>query len=206
MPDVSLFAAFLLTVLVLELTPGPNMAWLALLSARKGRWAGLFAVAGVALGLGTVGLAAALGVTAFIARNDMMFHALQIAGTGFMLYLAIEAWRESGESSPARMETGHAADFRRGFIINLLNPKAGLFFTALLPNYLDESRALAPQIALLTLTSVLIATAIHLALVFAGERAGHWLESGPASRLIRKGFAILLALIAVWLFAATRHG
>ena len=59
---------FAVTCLVIELTPGPNMAYLAILSATKGRRAGFAATLGVALGLSIVGLAAALGLTALIAR------------------------------------------------------------------------------------------------------------------------------------------
>ena len=65
--------AFAVTCLVIELTPGPNMAYLAMLSATKGRRAGFAATLGVALGLLVIGLAAALGLTALIANSRMLY-------------------------------------------------------------------------------------------------------------------------------------
>lgn len=61
------FAEFLIAAIVMEITPGPNMTWLALLSAREGRMAGLQAVAGIATGLALLALVAANGATALIA-------------------------------------------------------------------------------------------------------------------------------------------
>ena len=69
--------AFAATCLVIELTPGPNMAYLAVLSATTGRRAGAAATLGVALGLLTVGIAAALGLTAVIASSRMLYETLQ---------------------------------------------------------------------------------------------------------------------------------
>ena len=64
---------FLAASLLIELTPGPNMAWLALLGASRGRLAALAAVAGVALGLSVAGTAAALGVSTLIGTTPWLF-------------------------------------------------------------------------------------------------------------------------------------
>ena len=83
--------AFILTCLVIELTPGPNMAYLALLSASIGRRAGFAATLGVALGLLIVGLAAALGLAAVIANSRLLYEALRWAGVLYLFWLAWEA-------------------------------------------------------------------------------------------------------------------
>ena len=94
--DIATLITFSLTVLVIELTPGPNMAWLAVLSATEGRRAGFAAVGGVATGLSLVGVAAALGLGAVIERSDILYGLLRWGGVGFLFYLAWEGWREAG--------------------------------------------------------------------------------------------------------------
>ena len=80
--------AFAATCLVIELAPGPNMAYLAVLSASKGRRAGFAATLGIALGLLIVGLAAALGLTAIIANSRWVYEALRWGGVFYLLWLA----------------------------------------------------------------------------------------------------------------------
>ena len=97
---------FAVTCLLLELTPGPNKAYLALLSAGKGRRAGFAATLGVALGLLVVGLAAALGLTALIASSRTLYEALRWGGVLYLLWLAYEGWRGEEETSPKQRHCG----------------------------------------------------------------------------------------------------
>jgi threonine/homoserine/homoserine lactone efflux protein len=94
-PDLPGFLSFLLAAPVLELTPGPNMAWLALPSATAGRDAGLAAAAGITLGLATQAVLAPPGVAAVLAAWPGLSSALHLAGVAFPVWLAWESWRES---------------------------------------------------------------------------------------------------------------
>jgi threonine/homoserine/homoserine lactone efflux protein len=134
--------AFAITCLVIELTPGPNMAYLAVLSAREGRRAGFAATLGVALGLLIVGLAAALGLTAAITSSRLLYEGLRWAGVIYLLWLAWEGWRAENETSPGKavVDPADSKFFLRGLITNLLNPKAGIFYIAVLPTFVDETR------------------------------------------------------------------
>tara|TARA_R110002073_G_scaffold303504_2_gene471844 strand:+ start:773 stop:1390 length:618 start_codon:yes stop_codon:yes gene_type:complete len=203
MPELSVLATYALAVLVVELTPGPNMAWLAVLSATDGRRAGLAAVAGVGLGLLAIGGAAALGLAALINGSPLLYEALRWAGSLFLLYLAFEGWRDAGESSTAVMQSGSLRQFGRGFVINALNPKAGLFYIAVLPEFIDPAHPVALQAGLLTLISVGIATAVHLAIVALAGNAHDFLRDADRNRLVRRVLAVLLAGIAIWLFLST---
>ncbi|MHA6287876.1 LysE family translocator [Maricaulis sp. CAU 1757] len=203
MPDLSILASFALAVLVLELTPGPNMAWLAVLSASEGRRAGLAATFGVALGLLFIGGVAALGLSALISRSDFAFQALRWAGTLFLLWLAWQGWQDEGENSPARLGQGSIRHFRHGFVINALNPKAGVFYVAVLPDFMTGPGPLASQAALLTVISVAIATAIHLSIVTLAGTASAWVGDPHRRRRARRVLSLLLVLIAVWLFFTT---
>ena len=199
--------AFAATCLVIELTPGPNMAYLALLSANKGRSAGFAATLGVALGLLIVGLAAALGLTAVIANSRWLYEALRWGGVLYLLWLAWEGWRGEQETSPGR--AGGAEEnskfFIRGLVTNLLNPKAGIFYIAVLPTFLDEARPLAGQAVTLSVIYVAIATLVHSAIVLLADAARPWLEDERRTKIIRRALSLLLVGIAVWLFASTRY-
>jgi threonine/homoserine/homoserine lactone efflux protein len=184
---------FALAVLLIELTPGPNMAWLAGLAATEGRRSGLSAVAGVALGLLANGILAALGLATLLTAMPALLHGLRIAGAAMMVWLAIEAWR-GAEKAPPPTATRRA--FATGTLINLLNPKAYLFFFVVAPEFLG-GRALGLAEALtLALVSTGIATAIHLAIVLAGSRAQAWLADPARTKWVRRGFAVVMLGVA----------
>ncbi|MBL0924981.1 MAG: LysE family translocator [Sphingomonadaceae bacterium] len=199
-----LFAPFLLTTLLIELTPGPNMAWLALTSASQGKRSGFAAVAGVALGLALLAAASAAGLAELATRSSLMFGLLRYAGVAYLLWLAWKAWTGEGELSPnIANQNLLGAWFRHGLLLNLLNPKAAVFFITVLPTYISAKSAVAPQAALLSATYVAIATVVHLLIVaFAGQAHG-WISAGNRSHMIRRVFAGLLAAIAIWFLIGT---
>ncbi len=86
--------AFALTSLLIELTPGPNMAYLATVALAQGRRPALMAVAGVALGLSLSGVAAALGLAAIAVSTPMLLDVLRYAGIAYLLWLAWDTWRD----------------------------------------------------------------------------------------------------------------
>lgn len=193
--------SFLLTALVLELTPGPNMAWLALLTATAGRGAGLAAVAGIALGLALQAVLAVLGVAALMAAWPGLYRALHLAGVGFLLFLAWESWRDAGTPAhhlPGGGEDGPAG-FRRGLVANLLNPKAALFFVTVLPGFLPQGAG-AGAALVLSAVYVGLATAVHLVIVLAAGSLGGWLADPVVSVRMHRVQALALVLVAVWLF------
>lgn len=197
--------AFKATCLVIELTPGPNMAYLAILSATKGRRAGLTATLGVALGLLIIGLAASLGLTALITNSRMLYEALRWGGVLYLLWLAYEGWRGEEETSPgtATVEASDATYFMRGLVTNLLNPKAGVFYIAILPTFVDEARPLVGQAVILSIVYVTIATLVHATIVALPDAARPWLEDESRSKMVRRVLSLLLAGIAIWLFVTT---
>jgi threonine/homoserine/homoserine lactone efflux protein len=192
--------AFVLTCLVIELTPGPNMAYLAILSASHGRRAGFAATLGIALGLLLVGIAAAFGLAALISESPALYGALRWGGVAFLLWLAWDGWQESTETMPS-MTDQHEFDktvFMRGLMTNLLNPKAAVFYVAVLPTFVEPSQPLLWQTVALSLVYVVIATGIHATIVTTAARARPFLENPVRHRFVRRGLALALAAIAVW--------
>lgn len=204
--DPAAFWPFLLAVALVELTPGPNMTYLAALAASEGRAAGLRAVAGVTLGLLAYLIAAVFGVAELIAASPPLYAALRWAGVLFLLYLAWEAWRATGESSPADAAKADAsAPFWRGLAANLLNPKAAVFYITLLPGF--TSPGYGPfwrQALVLGAVHLAISLAVHSAIVLSAARAGAALAGAGKGAVLRRVLAIGIALIAIWLAWETR--
>ncbi|NCN83985.1 MAG: LysE family translocator [Sphingomonadales bacterium] len=197
--------SFLLVVLLVELTPGPNMGWLALLSASEGRRAGFAATAGIGLGLAVIAAASTLGLAQLAHQSALVFDLLRYAGSAFLLWLAWEAWVGEREVSPSTVyrDGTPAKHFRRGLIINLLNPKAAVFFIVVLPGYIVVNQSITMQTLQLSAAYVAIATLIHVVIVLFASQAHGWLTNSPYTGLARKSFAVMLALIALWFFVGT---
>jgi threonine/homoserine/homoserine lactone efflux protein len=183
------------------------MAYLAALSLSGGVRVGLAAVAGVALGLAIYGLIAALGLTAIIEQSHLLYEALRWGGVAYLFWLAWDAWsseRETG-SDPADShdEALHPA-FRRGLVTNLLNPKAGVFYVAVVPSFVTpDTQHVMAQTLLLSGIFVAIATGVHLAIVLLASRL-HGVLADPAQRrTVRRVLALVLAAIAVWFAVST---
>lgn len=199
-----LYAPFLLTTLLIELTPGPNMAWLALTSASQGKRSGFAAVAGIASGLGVLAAASALGLTEIATRSPIIFALLRYAGVAYLLWLAWSAWMDEDKlSRNIANQNAFGAWFRHGLLLNLLNPKAAVFFIAVLPAYISTHSPVAPQLALLSGSYVAVATAIHLIIVLFAGQTHNWIMVGDRRRIISRIFAGLLAAIAIWFLIST---
>lgn len=200
--------AFVLTCLVIEITPGPNMAYLAALSLSQGVRAGIAAVAGIAIGLSVYGVAASLGLSAIIDNSAFLYETLRWGGVAYLLWLAWEAWTAEREISPETVDGGINAwtAFRRGLITNLLNPKAAVFYVAVLPDFIQIGKgAVAAQTLMLSAVYVGIATAIHLVIVLLASRLQRVIATSEQRRTVRRVLAVLLAAIAVWFAFSTRR-
>ncbi|MFT6669293.1 MAG: threonine/homoserine/homoserine lactone efflux protein [Afipia broomeae] len=198
--------AFALTCLVIEITPGPNMAYLAALSLSQGVRAGIAAVAGIALGLAIYGVAASLGLSAIIDNSRFLYETLRWGGVAYLLWLAWEAWTAEREVSPETVDGGISpwTAFRRGLITNLLNPKAAVFYVAVLPDFVQiEKGAVAEQTLMLSAIYVGIATSIHLVIVLLASRLQRVIATAEQRRTVRRVLAVLLAAIAIWFAFST---
>ena len=177
------------------------MAYLVLLSAQRGRIAGLLAAAGVALGLLAIGLLAAFGVAQFVQNSPPLYQALRWAGVAYLVYLAWDTWRES--RAPMPPSTDLSAAFKRGLVTNLLNPKAYLFYITVLPGFVQPAGNAFAQVQLLTILYVLVATCVHVGLALGAGALQDVLAHPKWRGRVGLGAAILLLLIAGWVALKT---
>lgn len=201
---LSVLLPFFIASIAIELTPGPNMAYLALVGVQRGRVTGLFATAGVALGLAIIGVLAALGLAIFVAENRVLYETLRWGGVIYLLWLARDSWREAQQPITDETENGQNwGHFRRGLITNLLNPKAFLFYVTVLPNFTSPTAIFWPQALLLTLIYVLAATGVHLFIVLGAGSVSRFFGRPDFRRVLGGVFAALLVAVAIWVAAKT---
>ncbi|KQS96477.1 MULTISPECIES: LysE family translocator [unclassified Rhizobium] len=193
---------FILTAIVIEITPGPNMTWLAVVSALEGRRAGFAAVAGIALGLSIIGLAGALGASTLIQSSWMLYEALRWAGVLFLLYLAADGWLAAGRPQQAD-KSSYGGYFLRGLVTNIFNPKALLFYIAVLPGFVSPQHPVMPQTLVLTAAYVSVATLIHALITLMAGTLEPMLNDPRRERLARRALSALLALVAIWFAFST---
>lgn len=200
---------FLLAVTLLELTPGPNMGYLATLALSRGRAAGLIATAGVACGLAVHAVVAGMGAGVLIQRYPLLYEVLRWIGVGYLLYLAWEGWR-GNESSPERADLAIVAGplFLRGFLANVFNPKSILFFVSVLPTFIATGPgvpSLPTQMAVFGILYVGVATSVHTIIVVLAAQLRPWLVEGSRQKTLRRTLSLALALLAIWLAWTTRR-
>jgi threonine/homoserine/homoserine lactone efflux protein len=136
---------FLAVSAIVVVTPGVDMALVTKNALLHGRAAARATALGVNLGIFLWTLAAALGLAAVIAASSAAFTAIKLAGALYLVYLGVRALLGSHET--VTVVAGGSA-FRQGLASNLLNPKIAVFFTSLLPQFVDSART-SPQDLLL---------------------------------------------------------
>lgn len=189
---------FALAVLIVELTPGPNMAWLATLTFSEGRRAGLGAVAGVTAGLAANALLSVLAASVILETDGPLGRGVSVLAAAMMTWLAFDAWRGASEIAPVTRTGRSGRHALAGFTLNLLNPKAALFLVAVMPQFVEGGQPTVSQGLVFGATSVVIATAIHLALVLGAERARGSLMAEARARVVRRVLALAMLGVAVW--------
>ena len=178
MPPLSGLGLFVVAAFLLLITPGPAVLYIVTRSMDQGRRAGLVSVAGVHAGtLVHIGAAAA-GLSAVLTASALAFSVVKYLGAAYLVYLGV---RRLLDRSTLTAERPPAVRLRRafvdGFVVNLLNPKTGLFFLAFLPQFADVGRGqVGVQILVLGLIFV------GLGLVTDGLYA---LGAGTAARRLR---------------------
>lgn len=142
--DASQLGLFAIAVLILNLTPGPDMLYTIATGMQRGPIAALVSAVGVGFGALFHGALTALGVSALLATSDVAFDVLRIAGAGYLVWIGVRSFKSRRAEKPIEILTtqvNYTSLFFRGLTTNILNPKVILFFVALLPQFIDPTAA-----------------------------------------------------------------
>ena len=137
--DYGILLAFVTATLGLAISPGPDNIFVLTLSLSNGSKKGLAVVAGLMTGCIIHTTLVAFGVSALIKNNDTVFWGLKILGVGYLLYLCYQVYRSEPVLNVTAAEgntQSMLALFKKGFIMNVLNPKVTIFFLAFFPGFL----------------------------------------------------------------------
>ena len=161
--DLGIFVA---AVMVLNMTPGPDAMYVLGRSVTQGRRAGMLSSLGTVSGAGVHVVAAALGLSAFLATSANAFTVVKWAGVVYLLYLGIRTFFDKsglaapdGSGAPVVKHRSGLTLFWQGVLTDVLNPKVALFFLAFLPQFIDPA---APNkvLAFLFLGSIVVGTGL----------------------------------------------
>lgn len=187
-------AALVAASFLIALSPGPGTA-LVLRQSARGRRGAVAVVAGMEVGVLVWAVAAALGLSVLLTASEVAYHALRITGAVFLVYLGVRAIRSAGGPLPevgAPRDAGRA--FRSGLVVNLANPKLGVFAISFLPQF-PPAGAPRAVFVLFALVWVLVDTAWYLVLVGALDRVrGRLARAGVRRVLDRVCGGVLVAL------------
>lgn len=159
MPEGSVIISFAIASYILIVIPGPAVFYILARTINQGKKAGIVSVIGVALGAFVHIIAAILGISAILSASAIAYSILKYAGAAYLLYLGLKtlfSW-EKGKEIVVK-EKSRKKIFKEAVLVNILNPKAALFFMAFLPQFTNPALgSISSQILVLGLVFVLIA-------------------------------------------------
>lgn len=186
MPPIELLPYFLFAMLVISLTPGPDILGILSYGMARGRQAGIGFAIGVGLGTLFHTLLAVIGLSAVVAASPWAFRFIVYAGASYLIYLGTRAIvTRSGEEGVTWEKTVPRQGLReaclRGFLCNALNPKVGLFFLAFLPQFIEADRPAWSQLIVLGVIFWLWVTLSYSVLGYYSGLIGGWLRGRPST-------------------------
>lgn len=185
---------FLLAALIVVLIPGTGVLYTIATAITRGWTASAAAALGCTLGIVPAIIAAFIGLSALLHSGAIAYTVLKYAGAAYLMYLAYQTWNDRGPIAMSRdVPTSYLKLATTGTLINVLNPKLSIFFLAFLPQFIDTSRAVQPQLAAMSATFMAMTFAVFLIYGALAARAGHALRRPSVATRIRKSSAAAFA-------------
>lgn len=206
---------FVLTSIVAVAIPGPDFILVVQTSLSKGKREGVLSAIGIACGLCVHGIFATVGLSAVLLRSAQAFEIVKWAGALYLVYLAYQLVRDlvrnrhinvvsdETENEMAQHVPSHRYVLR-GFLTNVLNVKAALFFVAILPQFVHGDSRVGMQLAALSAVQVLVALAWFTTLALAVNRLGVFLKRRVVQRWLDGATAAIFVALAAKLASTSR--
>jgi len=177
------FWVFALAALLLNLTPGNDMLYVAARSTSQGIKAGIISSLGIMAGCMVHILAAVIGLSAIIAQSALAFNIIKYVGAAYLVYLGIRSIisrKKTFDVKNKMQQQSYTRIFWQGVLTNVLNPKVALFFLAFLPQFINvESKHTALQILFLGTWFNVGGTLVNIMVAILFGKIGTWLSQSP---------------------------
>ena len=202
---MSPFITFLIAATILAVTPGPGIAYVIARTVAGGRKEGLASCLGTGVGGMLHVLAAALGISLFIAQSALAFSLVKYVGAAYLIYLGMRMLlRRSGETQSLKVTSeGPRKAFVEGVLVEALNVKTALFFLAFLPQFVSPAASLVSQLVVLGTICVALNTLVDVVAVLFAHRLlrSDAMREARARMLTRVSGVTMLGLGAYLAFA-----
>jgi RhtB (resistance to homoserine/threonine) family protein len=198
------------TVVLIVVLPGPDTAVLTRNALAHGRATALGTVAGINVGLSVWVLATALGLASLLRASATAFDVVKLIGAVYLVWLGIQAWRDSRRPGAVTAQFGSHAPigrrggFRQGLVSNLANPKCAVFFTSLLPQFVAVHSAALPQILILGAIDIAINVAWQSSFSVAAARVSGTLRLPRVKAWLDRVTGTVLVGVGLWLATERR--
>jgi threonine/homoserine/homoserine lactone efflux protein len=192
--DPARYSAFLVAMAVMAVTPGPANIFAVATGVEKGKAAALIGVAGLNSATLVWFCGAALGLGALVVAFPEAFKVVAVLGGLYVAWLGLKslwaAWKNEAGAAHATVKLGQSA-FRDGFTVQIANPKVILFFTAVLPPFLDVNRPVAPQLVMFAAATI----GMDVMSMSAYGLGGAALSERMSEPKFRRGFAVVVGVL-----------
>ena len=202
--DFHLLSLFIPTFFIVSITPGMCMTLAMSLGMSIGIRNTLWMMWGELLGVAIVAMASVIGVSAVMLEFPQIFAVLKLIGASYLLYVGVNMWRSKGKlaishTNNAQVTISKRHLFNQGFITAIANPKGWAFMISLLPPFISDQYALAPQLSVLVIV-ILFSEFICMMLYAAGGKTlGKILSHQNNVKRLNRISGTLMIFVALWL-------
>jgi len=204
--NTAVLAVFIPTFFFVSLTPGMCMTLSMTLGMTIGLRKTFWMMAGELVGVGLVVVLTQIGVAAILLTYPGLFIAFKWGGGLYLAYLGYEMWRSRGrlaiqEKTDVDLLISEKSLIFQGFITAVANPKGWAFFIALLPPFVDQNLALAPQLIAFLVIILSIEFVCLVLYALGGQSLSHLLRKRDNVRMMNRFAGTLMVGVGVWLIA-----
>ncbi|GAB2778426.1 LysE family translocator [Salinimicrobium soli] len=190
---------FLTASVLLTLSPGPDIIYVLVQGVTNGKKYGIVTALGLVSGIIIHTSLVAFGISAIIKQSEMLFFIIRLLGAAYLFYLAWQVFKSDPKiafsTTAVDGKKGLFSLFKRGFLMNVLNPKVAIFFLAFFPGFLwDPTGNTVLQFYLLGFIFLLQAFIIFSTVSILAGKISKYLQSHPHSGLIFKWLQVLVFL------------
>lgn len=202
--SLTVLAVFIPTFFIVSLTPGMCMTLALTMGMTIGLKRTFWMMAGELLGVGLVATLSVVGVATIMLQYPQVFNVFKYLGGGYLGYLGLQLWQSKGKMA-LQQDGSHSFDVSpfalalQGFVTAIANPKGWAFFVALLPPFLDVSKAMVPQLAVLIGVILILEFLCLLLYAAGGKTVSHLLQNANNVRIINRIAGTLMMGVGLWL-------
>ncbi|SFV45700.1 LysE family translocator [Mammaliicoccus sciuri] len=202
--DIVSFQLFLITVLIICITPGIDMMFILNRSISQGRDAGIYSVLGVSVGAVVHTILSGLGLSVILQTSVVLFTIIKIVGAVYLIYLGIQMFisKQSSISINKTVYQSRRKLFVQGVITNVTNPKVALFFISFIPQFIsvDNQYGPIPFLILGSIFAVMGAITSFIIAIFSSSLTTKLRDNIVAEKIINKISGAVFVILGISLF------